>query len=64
MNGKEFEMKNVVSLAVQDARRYRAIENKLQKFCLESMENGVDVIPIAYIAAVYGWSDKEVLGDG
>lgn len=64
MNGKEFEIKNVVSLAVQDAKRYRAIENKLQKFCLESMENGLDVIPIAYIAALYGWSDKEVLGDG
>jgi hypothetical protein len=63
MSGEEFRVNNVVSLAVSDARRYRKIENKLQKFCLNSMEQGLDVIPIAYIAALFEWSDREVLKD-
>ena len=59
MTGEEFSMKNVVSLAVQDAKRYREIENQLMKVCMDSLENGLHTVPISLIAHIYDWS-KEI----
>lgn len=58
MSGAEFASINVVPIAVHEAKRYKAIETKLKNFCTDSMDKDLDMVPIAYIAAVYGWEDE------